>query len=390
MKQDTLKSIEACAAHYGEHADAMRNYLLEGERAAAQIKNRGPIRFDENGALSQDIVNAYSAYGFYVFEGVLKKEELEDIHADLENMRASFPAEPGASLTRDGKPALGADCKALNLLWAKPLGDPLGGTAMANGRHQVKLFEPEADEGAPEEAPFVLLGSLQFSDACLRVYGHPELLRVAAAVNGKDFTPFNETLFIKDPGVGAAVSWHQDGDTHWDSEAFDEGIHGFNFMAQVYGSTAVNGVWVLPGSHKLGKLDIKQLVEESGSERLENAVPILCNPGDVAICNRQLVHGSFPNSGYEPRVTVNFGFHRRSSVLGVTGAGMHSPAEVYDNELIEERSRVIGYAIDARKQRYPQEESFQYWPFTRSGRQYTWDMEAKRSLKDYNLHDLSI
>ena len=69
---------------------------------------------------------------------------------------------------------------------------------------------------------------------------------------------------------------------------------------------------------------------------------------------------------------------------------MHSPAEVYDNELIEERSRVIGYAIDARKQRYPQEESFQYWPFTRSGKQYTWDMEAKRSLKDYNLHDLSI
>ena len=390
MKQDTLKSIEACAAHYGEDADAMRNYLLEGERVACEMDNRGPIRFDDDGKLAREIVGAYSQYGFYIFEGVLNEEELVDIRSDLESLRASFPVEPGGKLTRDGKPALGADCNALNLLWAKPLGDPLGGTEMANGRHQVKLFEPEADEGAPEEAPFVLLGSLQFSEASLRIYGHPQLLRVAEAVNGRDFTPFNEALFIKDPGVGAAVSWHQDGDTHWDSEDFDESIHGFNFMAQVYGSTAVNGVWVLPGSHKLGKMDIVQLVEESGSERLEGAVPILCNPGDVAICNRQLIHGSFPNSGFEPRVTVNFGFHRRSSVLGVMGAGMHSQAERYDEALIEERSRVIGYAIDARRQRYPQEEPFQYWPFTQTGKQYTWDTGAQRSLKDYNLHDLSI
>ena len=40
---------------------------------------------------------------------------------------------------------------------------------------------------------------------------------------------------------------------------------------------------------------IKKLVAESGSERLEGAVPIVCNPGDAVICNRQLLHGSFPN-----------------------------------------------------------------------------------------------
>ena len=224
----------------------------------------------------------------------------------------------------------------------------------------------------------------------MRVYCHPQLLCIAASVNGNDFAPFNESLFIKEPGIGAAVSWHQDGDTHWDSEKFDEGIHGFNFMAQVYGSTAVNGVWVQPGSHKLGKVDIKKLVEEAGSERIEGAVPIICNAGDVVICNRQLVHGSFPNSGFEPRVTVNFGFHRRSSVLGVMGAGLTSGPEEYDEPLIEERSRVIGYAIDARQQRYPEEESYQYQPFVESGRNYSWNDEAKAGLKDYNLHDLSI
>ena len=390
MKQDISKSIDACAAHYGEDAQAMREYLVAGERAAYQLPNRGPIRFDAQGNLDKAILEAYWQYGFYVFEGVLKEDELKDIRDELNALRETFPAEPHGKVTKDGKPALGADCQSLNLLWAKPLGDPLGGTELANGRHQVKLREPEAAEDAPEQAPFLLMGSLQFSETALRVYGHPQLLQVAEAVNGSDFAPFNECLFIKDPGIGAAVSWHQDGTTHWDSESFDEGIHGFNFMAQVYGSTPVNGVWVLPGSHKVGKVDIKQLVAESGSERIEGMVPLVCEAGDVVICNRQLVHGSFPNSGFEPRVTVNFGFHRRSSVLNVQGAGMHSQAEVYDEALIEERSKVIGYAIEARKQRFPDEKPYVYQPFEDAGKSFQWDAAAKASLKDYNLHDLSI
>ena len=110
----------------------------------------------------------------------------------------------------------------------------------------------------------------------------------------------------------------------------------------------------------------------------------------MIICNRQLLHGSFPNCGYEPRVTVNFGFHRRSSVLNVRGAGMYSKPVIFDAPLIEERSKVIGYAIDARKQRFPLEESYQYQPFVDSGKEFHWDKETAASLKDYNLYDLNI
>ena len=60
MKQDISKSIEACAAHYGEQADAMRTYLVEGEKQALSMTNRGPIRFDAEGNLAQDIQEAYS------------------------------------------------------------------------------------------------------------------------------------------------------------------------------------------------------------------------------------------------------------------------------------------------------------------------------------------
>ena len=387
---DISESIEACANRYGERAEAMRSYLQEGQAAALALPNRGPLRFTESGALAEEIRAAYSKYGFYVFENVLSAEELEDIKADLDTMRAQFPTGPESQVNAAGEPALGADAKALTLVWSKPLGDPLGGTELANGRHQVKMFEPEADVEAPLAAPFIILGSLQFSDACLRTYAHPELLKVTESINGPDFAPFNEALFIKEPGIGAAVSWHQDGVTHWDSPDFDEDIHGFNFMAQAYGSTAVNGVWVLPGTHKQGKLDIKALVAESGSERLEGAVPIVCNPGDVVMCNRQLLHGSFPNCGFEPRITVNFGFHKCSSVLGVMGGGIHSDAQVFDEEIVARRSRAIGYAIDARKQRFPDETPYHYQPLSAAANDYRWDEFARADLKDYNLDDLSI
>jgi hypothetical protein len=276
-------------------------------------------------------------------------------------------------------------------MWSRPLGDPAGGTDFANGRHPVKMFEPKAAAQSPEEIVYLILGSLQFSEAALRVYGHPQLLTVAAAVNGDDFVPFNEALFIKEPGLGASVAWHQDGITHWDSPEFDAGSHGFNFMAQLYGCTAANGVWVVPGSHALGRADIPAMVAASGSERLQDAVPLICRPGDVAMTNRQCVHGSFANTSPDWRVTVNFGFHRRRSVLGVNApATLHGSAGVYDEQRIAQRARAIGYAIDARRQRFPHETPFVYQPHATAGEHFRWDEAAKASMKDYNLLDLSI
>ena len=387
---DITRSIKACAEYYGEDSSAMESYLVEGEKKALELNNRGPIKFNSNGSLCSEIRKAYSDNGFYIFQNVINPKELKDIKEDLENLRTNFPTGPESNLDISGNPAFNSESKSLTLLWSKPLGDPLGGTELANGRHQIKLFEPEAPSDAPSAVPVILLGSLQFSDACLRTYAHPELLKVAESINGKDFTPFNEALFIKEPGVGAAVSWHQDGVTHWDNKEFNEDIHGFNFMVQVYGSTAVNGVWVMPGTHKVGKIDIKKLVAESGSERLEGAIPIVCNPGDAVICNRQLLHGSFPNCGFEKRITVNFGFHKRSSVLGVNGGGVHSEAQVFNEEIINRRSKSIGYAIEARKAKYKDENPYVYKPFIESKKKYTWDENARHDLKDYNLEDLSI
>ncbi len=369
---------------------AFQAYLAAGAARAMALGNRGPVRFTADGQLHPEIVEAYWRTGFYVFEGVLRPEEIEDLKADVEAIQARLPVARGAFLDAQGRPALGVDCEAPTLFWSKPLADPFGGTDKAAGRHPVKMHEPKAAAGAPDEVVYLILGSLQFSEACLRVYGHPKLLAVAAAINGADFTPFNEALFIKEPGLGASVAWHRDGVTHWDAPDWDEGAHGFNFMGQVFSCTAANGVWVVPGSHKLRQVDIKAMAAAAGSDRLPDAAPILCAPGDVAMTNRQAVHGSFANTSKDWRVTVNMGFHRRRSVLGVEAGGLHNARAVYDADRIRRRARMLGYAIDARRQRFPDEPPFAYRPHVDEGLTYRWDDTARANVKDYNLEDLSI
>ena len=384
-----LPLLDVPAADYGEHEPAMVRYRAEGEARAMALGNRGPIRFDADGRLDPAILDAYRRCGFYVFEGVLGPDELADIERDVADLLERAPVTKGADVDRHGRPALGSDREAQSLFWTRPLADPWGGTDAANGRHPARMIEPTAPDGAPEHVVQIILGPLQFSDACLRVYGHPQLLAVAAAINGDDFTPFNEAVWIKHPGLGGSVAWHQDGWTHWDDPGLDEGTHGFNFMAQLYGCTPANGLWVVPGSHR-ARADIAAMVAAAGSDRLPDAVPLVCGPGDVAMTNRQAVHGSFANTSPDPRVTVNVGFHRRRSVLGVTSGGVHNAVAVYDDDRIRERSKVIAYAIDARARRFPDEERYAYRPFAGEEDEHRFTPEARDALVDYNLLDLGI
>lgn len=375
---------------YGPDEAEMVRYREVGSARALSLGNRGPIRLDEAGQLDPAIVAAYSRDGFYVFTGVLKEDELADLERDVAEILERAPVERNAKVDSKGRPALGSDCQARNLAWVRPLSDPVGGTDRAHGRHPAKMTELAPPAGAPEHVVQVVLGSLQFSDACLRVYGHPKLLAVAEAINGDDFTPFNEAVWIKHPGLGGPVAWHQDGWTHWESPELDEGSHGFNFMAQLYGCDAANGLWLVPGSHRIGKADIKTMVEAAGSDRLPDAVPLICEPGDVAICNRQMVHGSFANTSPNVRVTINFGFHRRKFVAGVKSGGVHNPVAIYDDAYIRERSRMIMYGIDARRRRFPSEVPYVYKPFAGHENEFRWTPEAKPSVRDYNLQDIGI
>jgi hypothetical protein len=376
---------------YGPEEKAMQAYFREGHARAMELGNRGPIRLTDDGKLHPDIVAAYTRVGFYVFENVLDTSELSELDHDFHAMVERLPVTPESKVDRHGRPALGADQGTPITMWSKPLGDPLGGTKLANGRHVVKMFEPRPAPDLPDQVAFIIVAPNQYSDAALRLAGHPELLAVAETIYGPDFVPFTDAVIIKKPGEGASFSWHQDGTTHWNSPDWDESTHGFNFMAQLYGSTAANGVWYLPGTHATGKVDLKTIIAAAGSDRLPNAVPLISAPGDVAISNRQVVHGSFANTSPDWRVTFNVGFHRRSSILGAQGYnGLENTPCVYDDERIRKRSEMIGYAIAARSQHFPGERPYVYRPHAEAGDAFRWDEAARSAIRGYSRNDLVI
>ena len=251
------------------------------------------------------------------------------------------------------------------------------------------MLQPTPGKDAPAWTVELLDGNLHLSDACLRLYGHPGLLTVAASILGDDFVPYNEVTFVKEPGLGPSVAWHQDGTTHSDRTDWDQGAHGFNFMTQLYPSTAANCVWVLPGSHKRGKADIRKMVADAGSDRIEGAVPMLCDAGDTIVTNRQLVHGSFANSSPDRRITLNEGFFPRRRVLNVTTRRLTGKVETYDQARIDARTRILQIAIDARHQRFPQETAYVYRPLAGHEGENRWN-EATRAgvLKNYNQLDI--
>ena len=373
-----------------DHARAMAEYSRAGEARARALGNRGPIRFTPDGKLDPAIVEAYWTHGFYVLQGVVGPEELAELRAGVERTLDRAPVAPDARLDRHGRPALGEGILKPPYRWAKPLSDPLGGTDKFNGRHPSQMVQPTLAAGAPELTIERLDGNLHLMDECLRLYGHPGLLAVAAAILGDDFVPYNEVAFIKEPGLGPSVAWHRDGMTHWTSPDWDMGAHGFNFMTQLYPSTAGNGVWVIPGTHRDKTADIRKLMADAGSDRLPTAVPLLCDGGDTIVTNRQLVHGSFANSSPDRRVTLNAGFFPRKRVLGVTAKRLHGVVETFDEARIVERSRLIQLGIDARRQRFPQEKAYVYGPLAAEEDANRWNDAARARLKNYNQLDMFI
>ena len=376
-----------------EHAASMEEYSHKGLELAKEIGNHGPVRFASDGELAPEILDAYWEFGYYIFEGVIEAAEIEELRAGVDDMLERAPATPGAQVDAQGRPALGIDYKKPPFLFSKPLADPWGGTELLGGRHPTKMSQPTPDADAPERVVFILSSICQAMPAGLRLYGHHDLLSIAESINGEDFVPYTETIFVKQPGLGSSVSWHQDGVTHWDSPDWDSGSHGFNFQIQLYRTTPGNCLWVVPGTHKLGRIDIKKRVAENdGNDQLPSAIPLVCEAGDVTVVNRQLLHGSFANTSPDLRVSMTYGFLRRKSVVGQKAAlGVEAEDVVYDDQRIFERSSVVALAINARSAHFPGERAYEYAPFVGLESDYEYTDEAcKRVLRDYATKDLGI
>ena len=126
---------------------------------------------------------------------------IEQIRNDLRQKVRSGQLKPGyrlpsmRKLSDDLGVSLGIVHQAINTLTAE-------GVLDSQPRRGVFVIDPKIKK----RDVALILGSLQFSDALLRAYGHPDVLRIAASINGDDFVPFTDAVFIKEPGKGASVA----------------------------------------------------------------------------------------------------------------------------------------------------------------------------------------
>ncbi len=187
-----------------EHAQSMSDYAEGGRARAAALGNRGPVEFDPDGKLAKHILDAYWRTGFYVFEGAIDQGELATLRTEIAELIDRAPIDNKATVDRHGNPAFGQEFARPVFSLVKPLTDPWGGTTALNGRHPTQMEQPKPSDSEADKVVFLLSGMCQTMDSGLRLYGHPDLLAIAASINGDDFVPYNDATFIKQPGVGAS------------------------------------------------------------------------------------------------------------------------------------------------------------------------------------------
>ena len=358
----------------------------QAQDSALSLPNRFPLEVDRAGRVNSQILKAYEEYGFVVLKQALGSQEIDELRSEFKELLDRAPTSADANSDMHKRPLEFNEQQRKLFRFVKPLTDPFGGTDVTYGRYPVKMPEPSIPQAAPKDVLLQIGGILQFLESALRIYANPKLLALTEAINGPDFTPFSEVIWLKQPRFGAAVSWHQDGTTHWDSPSLSSNTHGFNFMVNFFETNTENALWIVPGTHRSGKADLRKMQMNSQTSMLANAVPLICEPGDVAVCNRQVVHGSFPNTSDHPRFTYVFGFHRRSSVEGIKGWGQ----KPYTNQFIDRSCQTIRIAIDYRNQCLPDEESYLYEPFAKQPRK-TWSvMERRSDLLNYQRWTLGI
>ena len=326
-------------------------YALAGQTRALELGNRGPMRFDQDGLLEQDILDAYFRTGSYVFTGVISEDEVAQLKEEFDQLLDNAPVSYDDPKDSRGRPVT------------------------FDGYYSLSKHESPNSHDSAGDAVTLVSHPLMMMDSALRVYGHPQILRMVASVNGHDFVPFHEAVFHKAAGVGTPTPWHQDGRTHWtnDGKSLEQPdgsgkTHGFNLSVSWSQGTPENCLWVVPGSHR------QWLLANNGkfppiTERLPDAVPMVLGPGDCGMVNRSSLHGSYPNQSPGRRITMVIGFHKRDSAIASRVTNVHAFKSTrggqtkditYTKNDVLHRARMIPIAIDARRQYYPDEAPYDY------------------------------
>ena len=145
------------------------------------------------------------------------------------------------------------------------------------------------------------------SDLCR----HPGLADAAQSLLGPDLMAWGVSFFIKEPGDGRIVTWHQDL-TYW---GFGETSDQVTAWIALTPSTVENGCMrFVPGSHRRHFVPHRKCPSEKnmlsqGQEIAvevddEEATDIVLAPGQLSLHHGMLFHSSGPNASSNRRIGV--------------------------------------------------------------------------------------
>lgn len=139
---------------------------------------------------------------------------------------------------------------------------------------------------------------------------HPRVLDAVERVIGPDILAWNTNWFVKMPGDGSYVGWHQDG-AYWGLSPM-EVVTAWIALGPV---TRAHGCMrVVPGSHTRPHLPQRETwADDNALSRgqelavevdLQHAVDFVLAPGQMSLHHLWIAHGSAPNVADTPRVGI--------------------------------------------------------------------------------------
>ncbi len=137
-----------------------------------------------------------------------------------------------------------------------------------------------------------------------------------------DVCHFHSKITQKEPHVGGAWEWHQDYG-YWYKSGFLYPDQMLSIMCALTEATIENGcLQVIPGSHKMGRIEHVFLGEQNGAdmrfvnESLKNSalVYVTIKPGDVLFFHSNLLHRSESNESDNARWSLISAYNRSGNI----------------------------------------------------------------------------
>ena len=169
---------------------------------------------------------------------------------------------------------------------------------------------PLTKELEPNNSKVIHTHNVQsFSSTMLSMIQNKNLLNIVEFLIGPDIILHHSKLFLKPPKIGSAFPLHQD----WSYFPTKKNSM-IAAVIHLSESTKKMGCFrIISGSHKLGNL--KNSDGHTYNKKihmkytLENAKPILAQPGDVLFFDARTLHGSLPNISNKSRKTILLQFY---------------------------------------------------------------------------------